>query len=91
MQRTNKLDSRRVAVNVDHDPEGGAGVDAGEENALVVPVHVEDHVAAGREMEGEEDAHVNVSLGKSLAPKSRATSQIYREKGTTKELHQKVP
>jgi len=73
---THELDSGGVAVDIDHDPEGRARVDAGEEDAFVVAVHVEHHIAAGREVETEHHAHFHVALRQGFPPESRTARQI---------------
>lgn len=73
---TDELDGGGVAVDVDHDVEGRARVEAGEEDALVAAVDVEHNVTARREVETEEDALVDVALRQRFAPKSRPARQI---------------
>jgi hypothetical protein len=73
---TDKLDGCRVAVNVNHNPKGSARIDARQKDALILSVDVEHDVAAGREMEREQDAGLDVALGQSLAPKSWTARQI---------------
>lgn len=74
---TDELDGRRVAVDVDHDVERRAGVESREEDALVGAVHAEHHVAAGRVVEREHDADVDVALGQRLAPEALPARQVW--------------
>ena len=60
---TNKLNSCRIAINVDHDPEGSTSIEAAKEDALVVPVYVEHHITTSREVEREENVDIDVALG----------------------------
>lgn len=73
---TDKLDGCRVAVNVHHDPEWGASINTRQKDALVLSVDVEHHIAAGCEMEREQNANFDVAFRQSLTPKSWAACQI---------------
>lgn len=73
---TDELDSCRVAVDIDHDPQRRTRIDARQKDALILSVDIEHHVAAGREVEREQDADVDVAFRQRLAPETRTARQI---------------
>ena len=71
-----ELHADGVPVDVQHGPQGAAGVDAAEEQALLLPVDAVVHVPRACGVEEEQDVVGGVALAQGLGPVARLVGQV---------------
>lgn len=74
--RIDELDRGAVAVDVDDRPERATGLDAAEEEALLLAIHAEVHVAGRRDVVEEHRVPLREPLGERFSPVARLVRQI---------------
>jgi len=75
--RVDELDRRAVAVNVNDRPQRAAGLDAAEEEALLLAIHAKVHVAGRRDVIEEHRVPFGEPLGERLSPVAGLVCQIW--------------
>lgn len=74
--RVEELDGRAVAVYVDYGPQGSPGLDAAEEDSLLLAIDAEVDVAGRRDVVEQDGVALRETFSQGLGPVARLVSQV---------------